>query len=199
MYSIESIKEKLILDIGEKRYKHSLRVAELSRDLAEKYDVDRDKAYLAGLIHDCAKYNEEAYITKLNIDISSYKISSIKDPVLHSFLGAEVAEKVYNVSDKDVLSAIKYHTTGKKDMTKLEKIIFIADAIEPDRYFDDINEIRQASKIDLDLAMMMLLDNNIVFLIGKKALINPLSFEARNYLIEERNGKARYNSKNTRW
>lgn len=194
MYNIDEIKEKLIEDIGEKRYKHSLRVSELSKDLAEKYDVDRDKAFLAGLIHDCAKYNEEAYVRKLNIDISSYKISSIKDPVLHSFLGAEVAKKVYNIFDKDILGAIKYHTTGKAAMTKLEKIIFIADAIEPNRNFEGIDKIRKLANNDLDMAMLALLDSNIIFLISKKALINPLSFEARNYLIEEKNEKTKHNS-----
>lgn len=191
MYNIEKIKEKLIEDIGEKRYKHSLRVAQLAQNLAQIYDLDEEKAYMAGLIHDCAKYNEEKYIEKLNIDTSSYKITSLKDPVLHSFLGAEVANKVYNISDKDILDAIKYHTTGKKSMTSLEKIIFIADAIEPKRDFEGIDNIRDASRKDLDKTMLMLLDSNIIFLISKKASINPLSFEARNYLIEERNGKTR--------
>lgn len=191
MYDIEKIKEKLIEDIGEKRYKHSLRVAQLAQNLAQIYDLDEEKAYMAGLIHDCAKYNEEKYIEKLNIDTSSYKITSLKDPVLHSFLGAEVANKVYNISDKDILDAIKYHTTGKESMTSLEKIIFIADAIEPKRDFEGIDSIRDASRKDLDKTMLMLLDSNIIFLISKKASINPLSFEARNYLIEEKNGKTR--------
>lgn len=191
MYNIEKIKEKLIEDIGEKRYKHSLRVAHLAQNLAQIYDLDEEKAYMAGLIHDCAKYNEEKYIEKLNIDTSSYKITSLKDPVLHSFLGAEVANKVYNISDKDILDAIKYHTTGKESMTSLEKIIFIADAIEPKRDFEGIDSIRDASRKDLDKTMLMLLDSNIIFLISKKASINPLSFEARNYLIEEKNGKTR--------
>ena len=194
MYDIEKIKEKLIEDIGEKRYKHSLRVAQLAQNLAQIYDLDEEKAYMAGLIHDCAKYNEEKYIEKLNIDTSSYKITSLKDPVLHSFLGAEVANKVYNISDKDILDAIKYHTTGKESMTSLEKIIFIADAIEPKRDFEGIDSIRDASRKDLDKTMLMLLDSNIIFLISKKASINPLSFEARNYLIEEKNAKTRHNS-----
>ena len=194
MYNIDEIKEKLIKDIGEKRYKHSLRVAEFSEELANIYGVDSDKAYLAGLIHDCAKHNEERYVEQLEIDISSYKISSIKDPVLHSFLGAEVAKKVYNISDKDILNAIKYHTTGKESMTKLEKIIFIADAIEPNRDFEGIDKIRKLAETNLDKAMLALLDSNIIFLISKKASINPLSFEARNYLIEVKNEKTRHNS-----
>ena len=194
MNKMKDIQNKLINDIGEKRFKHSLRVAETAVKLADNYGLDPKKAYLAGLIHDCAKYNEEAYIKKYNIDFSIYPVSSIKDPVLHSFLGAEVAKKVYNVYDGDVLKAIEYHTTGRPDMSDLEKIIFIADAIEPARDFEGIEKIRKLAFENLNKAMLNLLDSNIIFLIGKKALINPLSFEARNYLIEEKNGKIRHNS-----
>ncbi len=194
MNKMKDIQNKLINDIGEKRFKHSLRVAETAVKLADNYGLDPKKAYLAGLIHDCAKYNEEAYIKKYNIDFSIYPVSSIKDPVLHSFLGAEVAKKVYNIYDGDVLKAIEYHTTGRPDMSDLEKIIFIADAIEPARDFEGIEKIRKLAFENLNKAMLNLLDSNIIFLIGKKALINPLSFEARNYLIEEKNGKIRHNS-----
>ena len=194
MNKMKDIQNKLINDIGEKRFKHSLRVAETAVKLADNYGLDPKKAYLAGLIHDCAKYNEEAYIKKYNIDFSIYPVSSIKDPVLHSFLGAEVAKKVYNIYDRGVLKAIEYHTTGRPDMSDLEKIIFIADAIEPARDFEGIDKIRKLAFESLNKAMLNLLDSNIIFLIGKKALINPLSFEARNYLIEEKNGKIRHNS-----
>lgn len=194
MNNIKEIQNKLLNDIGKKRFEHSLRVAETAKKLAEIYSVDVKKAYLAGLIHDCAKYNEEVYIKKYNIDFSIYPVSSIKDPVLHSFLGAEVAKKVYNIYDGDVLKAIEYHTTGRPDMSDLEKIIFIADAIEPARDFEGIEKIRKLAFENLNKAMLNLLDSNIIFLIGKKALINPLSFEARNYLIEEKNGKIRHNS-----
>lgn len=194
MNNIKEMQNKLLNDIGNKRFEHSLRVAETAKKLAEIYDVDVKKAYLAGLIHDCAKYNEEVYIKKYNIDFSIYPVSSIKDPVLHSFLGAEVAKKVYNIYDGDVLKAIEFHTTGRPDMSDLEKIIFIADAIEPARDFEGIEKIRKLAFENLNKAMLNLLDSNIIFLIGKKALINPLSFEARNYLIEEKNGKIRHNS-----
>lgn len=193
MNELLDIQNKLKTDIGIKRFEHSLRVADTAKKLALNYDLDPEKAYLAGLIHDCAKYNEERYVEKFKIDLSSYPVSSIKDPVLHAFLGAEVAKKVYNIYDEDVLNAIKYHTTGRCAMTDLEKIIFIADAIEPGRDFDGVDNIRKYSYQNLNKAMLALLDNNIIFLINKNALINPLSFEARNYLIEEKNGKIRYN------
>ena len=194
MNNIKEIQIKLIKDIGKKRFEHSLRVVETAKKLAETYGIDEKKAYLAGLIHDCAKYNEEAYISKYNIDFSIYPVSSIKDPVLHSFLGAEVAKKVYNIYDRDILKAIEYHTTGRPAMSELEKIIFTADAIEPARDFEGIEDIRNLAFENLNEAILNLLDTNIIFLIGKKALINPLSFEARNYLIEEKNGKIRHNS-----
>lgn len=194
MHDLDYIKEKILEDIGEKRYNHSLRVAKTASNLAKIYGLDEEKAYLAGVLHDCAKYNEKKYIDKLDIDISNYPVSSETDPVLHSFLGAELAKKVYNINDEDLLSAISFHTTGKANMSKLEKIIFIADAIEPARDFKGIEDIRKEAVVNLDETMLMLLDSSIKFLISKKLTINPLSIEARNYLIEEKNGKTRHNS-----
>lgn len=194
MNDLTKIYEKLKHYIGEKRFEHSLRVAKTAEKMAGKFGVDPKKAFMSGLVHDCAKYNEESYIKKFNIDRAAYPVSSIKDPVLHAFLGAEVAKKVYNIYDEDILNAIKYHTTGREAMSDLEKIIFIADAIEPGREFEGIENIREVAYNNLDDALLLLLDSNIVFLINKKALINPLSFEARNYLIEEKNGKIRCNS-----
>lgn len=194
MHDLDYIKEKILEDIGEKRYNHSLRVAKTASNLAKIYGLDEEKAYLAGVLHDCAKYNEKKYIDKLDIDISNYPVSSETDPVLHSFLGAELAKKVYNINDEDLLSAISFHTTGKANMSKLEKIIFIADAIEPARDFKGIEDIRKESVVNLDETMLMLLDSSIKFLISKKSTINPLSIEARNYLIEEKNGKTRHYS-----
>lgn len=194
MHNIDHIKEKILEDIGEKRYNHSLRVAKTASNLARVFGVDENKAYLAGILHDCAKYNEKRIINKLGIDIKKYPVSSENDPVLHSFLGAELAKKVYNINDEDILSAISFHTTGKKNMTKLEKIVFIADAIEPNRDFKGIEDIRRKSVVDLNDTMLMLLDSSIKFLISKKSIINPLSIEARNYLIEEKNAKTRHNS-----
>lgn len=186
MYNLDFIKDKLLEDIGQKRYDHSIRVAETSKKLASTYNVDPNKAYIAGLIHDCAKYNENYYSKLLNINPSDFNLS-INDPVYHSFLGAEVSKKVYNICDKDILSAIKYHTTGKEDMTILEKIVFIADIIEPGRDFEGLDDIKRALSKDLDLGLLKILDNNIMFLIKKSSIINPLSLKARNFLIKEKN------------
>lgn len=178
---------RLLEDIGKKRYNHSLRVASLAEKLANNYKVDSKNSYLAGLLHDCAKYNEKKYLDYLKIDYKNYPVFSINDPVLHSFLGADLAKKVYNINDEDILGAIKYHTTGKEDMSLLQKIIFVADAVEEGRKYDGASAIRDLAFVDIDGAVLALLDSNIKFLISKKALINPLSIEARNYFIEENN------------
>ena len=189
MNNLKEIQDRLKNDIGEKRYKHSLRVAETAKKLAEVNSIDTNKAYLAGLIHDCAKYNEEYYVKQLNIDISNYHLSSIKDPVLHSFLGAEVAKKVYNVKDEEILKAIKYHTTGKENMNLLEKIVFIADAIEEKRSYPGVEEIRKKAFNDLDTGVLECLNHNIRYLLDIDAFIDPLTLKARNYMIKEKNGK----------
>lgn len=187
MPNLEKIKEKILEDIGEKRFKHSLRVADTAKSLAKIHGADENKAYLAGLIHDCSKYNEKSYSEKLNIDPKNYGLKSYKDPVFHSFLGRDVAKKVYNISDEDILKAIAYHTTGRPNMSLLEKIIFVADAVEPKRDFEGLDKLRALSKTDIDQAVLALLNNNIIYLIGKSLAINPLTIDARNFLIEEKN------------
>ena len=168
-------------------------MAHEAKKLAEIYNISQDKAYLAGLLHDCAKNCEEKYIKTFDISLTIYPVSSINDPTLHSFLGAEVAKRVYNIDDDEVLNAISFHTTGKKNMDTLAKIIFIADAIEPGRSYPKVDVFRELSKKNLNDCMLGLLDNSICFLISKESFINPLTLEARNYFIEVKHGKIRYN------
>ena len=199
MFDIELYKDRLISDIGEKRYKHSLRVMECAERLSEGKKVDKEKVKIAALLHDCAKYNEAKYMKELNI----YNFDEI-DPdssksVVHSFLGAEVAKKVYNVRDEEILKAIKYHTTGNENMSLLEKIVFLADAIEEKRSYPGVEEIRKKASKNLDLGVLECLNHNIRYLIDMDAFIDPLTFKARNYLIKEKNGKAWNYFKNIRW
>ena len=95
---------------------------------------------------------------------------------------------MYNIKDKEILEAIKYHTTGKEDMTILEKIVFMADAIEEGRSYPGVEEIRKKAFEDLDEGVLMCLDHNIKFLIDIGAFIDPLTLNARNYLIRKKNG-----------
>lgn len=185
MYNINLWEEKLISEIGQKRFNHSKRVMEEALRINKKYKLDPDKVKCAGILHDCAKYNEERYLKEFKESIKPINLEYKE--VLHSFLGAEVAKEVYNINDIEVLDAIRFHTTGRENMTTLDKIIFLADATEPKRSYPGVKELRRLTDLSLDEACAYCLDHNIEFLIKKHAPIHPLTVLARNYLIKEKN------------
>lgn len=178
--------KKLKKEIGIERYKHSIRVRDTAVKLAERFDCDLDKAILAAILHDCGKYEDKDYLLKqaTKFGIMSHKSYKNNKPVIHAPLGAIIANKEYGVKDKEVLNAISYHTTARKNMTKLDKIIYLADFIEPKRDFDGIDEIRKLAKKDLNAAVLAALENSILFLVKKQSPIHLDTIKARNYLIQ---------------
>ena len=119
-------------NLNEERYLHTLGTADCAKELAEKYGLDNEKAYLAGLLHDCAKCfpNEKLLeIIHNNLEVEESELQNYK--TLHAPVSAYIAEKDFGVSDREILSAIRWHTLGKIDMSDFEKIIFLADKIEP--------------------------------------------------------------------
>lgn len=186
MFDYEKYKKRLIKDIGEKRYKHSLRVITCGLELSKGKKVDKAKVKLACFLHDCAKYNEDKYLKELGCDLPKEVDINNSKPVVHSFLGAEVAKKVYNVKDKDVLEAIKYHTTGKENMTDLEKIVFLADAIEEGRSYPGVEDIRKKAFESIDSGVLECLNHNLKYLIETDSYINLFTIRARNFLIREK-------------
>lgn len=183
MYDLNNWENRLVADIGIKRFNHSKRVMETALELNK--NVNDDLVKTAAILHDCAKYNEDKYLYLLSDNIKS-DITNYK-AVIHSFLGAEVAKKVYNIDNNQVLDAIKYHTTGKENMSELEKIIYLADAIEPERSYPGVDELRDLARKNIDQAMLSSLSHNIIFLTKKKVLIHPLTISAYNYFIKENN------------
>lgn len=186
MFDLDKYKNKLIDEIGEKRFNHCIRV----RDFALKLNTSQDekKVETAAILHDCAKYNEKHYLDKYRQFIDFDKEILENKAVLHAFLGKIVAKKEYNIKDEEVLNAIKYHTTGREGMTELEKIIFLADACEEKRNYEGVEEIRDLAFKDLNEAVLKSLDGNIKSLIDRKFIIFPLTIKARNYLLKEKNG-----------
>lgn len=183
MYDIKKRENNLIADIGIKRFEHSKRVMEVAIKLNK--DIDEDLVRTAAILHDCAKYNEKKYLKLYgdNINKSDLEFKN----VIHSFLGAEVAKKVYNINNEYILDAIRFHTTGRANMTKLDKIIYLADAIESKRDYPGVDQIRKLAKNDMDKAILYSLSRNITYLVEKSFLIHPLTIEAYNYLIREHN------------
>lgn len=119
-------------NLNEKRYIHTLGTADCAKELAKQFKLNQDKAYLAGLLHDCAKCfpNEKLLdIIHKHLDVEECEILNYK--TLHAPVSAYIAETEFKITDKEILSAIRWHTLGKLDMTDFEKIVFIADKIEP--------------------------------------------------------------------
>ena len=150
---IEKISKKLKKELNEDRYRHTQGVMYTSAALAMRYDVDMRKALLAGLLHDCAKCipgNKKIEMCeKYNLDITD--IERKNPSLLHAKLGAYLAKDKYDIDDEEILIAIQSHTTGRPDMNLLEKIIYIADYIEPGRReLPNMAEVRHLAFENID-------------------------------------------------
>jgi len=191
-YDIYTIQHDLSKKLTEKRFYHSLGVQTISFAMAIQYGYDVEKANFAGLLHDCAKYLQDEKLLlkceKYNLPISELERRNIY--LLHGKLGAYYAENKYGILDADILSAIIYHTTGKPNMSLLEKIIFTADYIEPNRSskrIPDLNEIRKLAFSDLDKAVYRILNNTLLYLKSEQQEIDYLTVEAYNYYKTHQN------------
>ena len=168
-----------------KRFRHTLNVVEAAEQLARTFGSDPNQARLAALLHDCAKNLSDqqllGYAKKHQIKID--RVSQHDPQLLHGPVGAILAKERYGVDDVAIHQAIYYHTTGSKNMTPLDKIIYLADYIEKDRSFPGVDPIRQMAETDLDQANIMALTNSICHVAQTGALIHKRTIDARNNLI----------------
>ncbi len=180
--AFEDLKQKL----REKRFKHSLAVADCSKDLAKIHGENIEKAYIAGLFHDFAKELSNDESLKYLNEMKEVDEFLLKTPNLaHGKIAAYILQKEYNLKDAEILSAISKHTFGDIDMTALDKIVYIADAIEPNRNYENCQKIRDLAYKDLDLSCIEYLKNNFVFLSQNNKKIHTKSVEMYNKMIEE--------------
>jgi predicted HD superfamily hydrolase involved in NAD metabolism len=183
--TIDEIKEKLRGGLSPKRFKHSLGVMDTAVKLAVLYGVDVSKAEMAGLLHDCAreiKVEEVLRICKEH-NIAVDDICAMQPKLLHGPVGSVVARKEYGIEDEEILGAIYCHTTGRKDMKALDKIIFLADYIEPGRDFSGVEKVREAVFEDLDKGMVISLVTIIKHLVKKRELIQLDTIDTWNYMM----------------
>ena len=185
MWSEDKIQEYIKKNLKESRYIHSLGVRDFAIKLAKKYNCDENKARIAGLIHDCAKnLNDGDIISILNevgIKLSETEVSNPQ--IKHGLVGAIISKKVFKINDVEILDAVTYHTTGRKNMFLLEKIIYIADYIEPGRNYPGVDILRKQAFIDLDKALLLAFDNTIKFVLEKGELLHIDTISARNDII----------------
>ncbi len=183
------ITDILEIRLSKKRFQHSLNVADEAKKLAEKYDYpDKEKAYLTGLLHDICKEipKEEQLemVKKSKLDVSEVELGT--PPLFHAVAGAWYAENVLNIHDDDMLNAVRYHTVGRAGMSKLEKIIYLADLISADRNYKDVNKMRKLAYQSLDKAMLEALKFSVTDVVAKGSMLPHHTIEAYNFYITEK-------------
>ena len=172
--------------LTEKRYIHTIGVMETSIALAKRYGADPKKAELAAIFHDYAKFRPEEEMKRIILEQNMPKDLLEYHPELwHAPVGAFLAGEEAGITDKEIVSAIRYHTTGRAGMALLDKIVFLADYIEPGRSFPGVDAVRECAEKSLDAAVFMALKNTISFLLSKNASIYPDTFHAYNDYINK--------------
>lgn len=186
MWTEEQMIEYLKDNLKESRFNHSIGVRDTAIKLAKIYGEDEEKAKIAGLIHDCAKYinNDNMLNISKKYGHNITEVEKNTPSILHGCVGAYIAENIMGITDKYILDAIIYHTTGRKNMTLLDKIIYLADYIEPLRNFPGVDNVRNiAYNKGLDEAIMISFNNTIKYVIERNQLLHNKTVEARNYML----------------
>ena len=188
----EQYKEILQKRLSEKRYIHSLNVADSSKELALIYGCDPEKAYTVGLIHDCCKDEpaglQLSYMLENKVELSEYELDVPK--LYHAISGSVFAKNEFGIEDVDMLNAIRYHTTGRKGMSLLEKVVFIADFISAEREYDGVDIMREKAKRSLDEAIVEGLGFTIKDLITRNMIVHPdtvLAFNDAMFNLQKEN------------
>lgn len=176
-------------NLKESRKQHTLRVVDEGIKLAERFGADKEKVIIASLLHDMAKNLSDEEMDRL---IDKYGIPSRyhgNPNLAHGKLAAFMIEEKFGIKDEELLRAVSYHTTGCENMSCVEKIVFLADAIEPGRTYPGVDIIREAAETSLDKACLISLNRTIDYISSKGYYLDPDTIKARDYLIKlkERN------------
>ena len=178
----QEIQNKVKEILPQKRYEHTLRVVEVAKNLAEIHGANVERAVLAALVHDVCKPMDEVlmkkYVILHNLDV---KLLDYPVEVLHGPVGSAYIEEAFGIADEEVKLAVANHTFGRKHMTLLEKIIFIADYIDPQRKHPHLQEVTEVAQYDLDEAVRLSAKYTLVYLIDNDERIYPSLLECYNY------------------
>lgn len=187
MKTDEQYTEILKKRLSEPRFFHSLEVAKSAKYLAKKYGADDAKAYTAGLLHDVfkdvPKEEQLSYIVTNNIDVTEIELATPK--LYHAICGAHYLENTLGVSDGDILTAVRYHTTGRAGMSLFEKIIFVADYISGDRAYPGVEIMREKAERSLEEAIVFGAAFTIGELAEKMRFIHPDTVAVYNDALEK--------------
>ncbi|MDM5190043.1 bis(5'-nucleosyl)-tetraphosphatase (symmetrical) YqeK [Bacillus sp. DX4.1] len=180
--ALEIVKQQM----HEKRYIHTIGVMETAIELAKLYGVNEKKAEMAAIFHDYAKCRP---IQEMEDIIKREELPKdllqFNKELWHAPVGAYLVEKEVGITDHEILQAITYHTSGHESMTMLDKVIYVADYIEPGRKFPGVEEARKLAREDINKALLFALKRTIQFLMEKDQTIYPLTFQTYNAALKE--------------
>ncbi|MCA1025406.1 bis(5'-nucleosyl)-tetraphosphatase (symmetrical) YqeK [Cytobacillus kochii] len=183
--ALEIVKEQLT----DHRYQHTIGVMNSAIELAERFGADVKKAEMSAIFHDYAKFHpkEEMKACIIAEDMPS-DLLEYNSELWHAPVGAYLVETKVGITDREILEAIRYHTSGRANMSLLEKVVYLADYIEPGRHFPGVEEVRELAQRDLDEALIQAVKNSILFLMKKNQSVYPLTLTMYNDLVMNRKG-----------
>jgi len=186
-YSINDIKKIIRHNLSDEKYEHSIGVMSSAKQLAQKYGANVEKAELTGLLHDITKeYSKEQHrnvIEKYNINLD--ELEKTEKKLWHSITGSYLVKNEI-IDDDEIFNAVRYHTTGRADMSLLEKIIYVADFIEPNRDYDDVEYYRKKAFENLDTAFFEGVKWNLIEILQKNKIAHINTLNAYNFMIKDR-------------
>lgn len=185
MEKFEKVYEVVKSKLSEKKFYHSVCTMERCVEYAKLYGVDVEKAKLVGIAHDIVKETPKEFkleeAKKYGVAYDEYEEKSVG--LLHAKVGAEVCRKAFGFSE-DMVNAVKYHTTGRVNMTLLEKITYLADATGKDREYEEAITTYEIAKKDLDKALLFFFKKTIEWTIEEEKILHPDTVKAYNYLLK---------------
>ena len=200
--SLAKLRKKMKKALEPKRYEHTLSVAYTAANLAAVHGVDVEKALVAGMLHDCAKclsHKEQLELCNKN-HMQLSDLETVEDsPLIHAKAGSILAKNEYGITDADILHAICFHTTGRPQMSPLEKIIYVADYIEPERKHakrtaddtenDRFTQVRRMAYRDLDEALCNILGDSLAYLHEKGSKVDYMTQKTYEYYRQYKNNR----------
>ena len=178
--------------LSPRRYEHSVGVARTAEKMAAAAGLDPGKAYVTGILHDYAKNLSDAQLLEIarQAGLITDRIEEESPDLLHASVGAYLLETGLGIGDAEILAAVRGHTLGSVCMSTLDKIIYLADMIEPTRStYPGLERLRQLAQQDLDEAMLFGLESTIGHCLGRGILLHPATVEARNEFLRRKKGK----------
>lgn len=185
--ALDQLKVELSKRMPVARFDHVLRVTETAKALAVAYDVSVKAAEQAALFHDIAKFMDQEALRLILVEENlDQRLLLFHHELWHGPAGAIIANREFGVESQDVLNAIRYHTTGRAGMSVLEKIIYVADMIEPGRNFPGVEKLRAIVDRDIHQAMEACIHQSVQFLVSKKVPVFPDSIDCYNEHVIQR-------------